>query len=297
MGSFKANTERWSIPLPGTEPIIVDAPGVHEILADYDSIKIVKLIDNVIYAKPVGYPLKMQLLIPTLSKKEEKRPLLVFIRGSAWQKQNSMAGIPQLVGIAKRGYVVASVEIRPAPDYTFPSSVEDGWTALHFLLDNAEDLSVDINRIALWGSSSGGHIAMLMSLMPEYANEPIRPKAVISYYGPADLKLQIDFHSESTDHMDMLLGCKVLNNPDKLTAASPISYVHEGKDMPAFFFMHGDMDRSCTIENSIRMYRAVKAAGGMAECIRVHKAAHGGVSFWNDLAMDMVDRFLKQVFT
>ena len=49
-------------------------------------------------------------------------------------------GIPQLVEMARRGFIVASVEYRPAPGFHFPTQSDDGWLALEFLREHAEDI-------------------------------------------------------------------------------------------------------------------------------------------------------------
>ena len=45
-------------------------------------------------------------------KKEEKYPLILFIPGSAWHKQEMYNDIPQYATLAKCGYVVAVMQYR-----------------------------------------------------------------------------------------------------------------------------------------------------------------------------------------
>ena len=56
-----------------------------------------------------------------------------------------------------------------------------------------------------------------------------------------------------------LVGAPIQSVPDRVRAASPITYV--GKDAPPFMIMHGLADSSVPHGQSILLYDALKAAG------------------------------------
>lgn len=289
---FRSENECWSIPAPDMEASPLTEEGIRQLDADFSQVKIVKYIRDVEFANMEGKSLKLQLLLPSVSSEAEKRPLILFIRGSAWQKQSVVPGIPQLVEIARRGFLVASTEYRPAPEYHFPVQPDDGWTALRFLSEHAKELGWDTAKTAAWGSSSGAHTALLMALMPRYEKEPIKIKAVVDYYGPSYLPAMIDYHAGSTEHLDQVLGVSVKENPKLAREASPVSYL-EGKNTPAVLILHGDKDRSCSFEQSVILYRSMRKKGKDVTMYRMHNAAHGGSPFWTDTSMDLVERFLR----
>lgn len=290
---FRSENERWSIPAQDMEASPLTEEGMKQLDADFSQIKVVKYVRDVEFANIEGNLLKLQLLLPSINSETEKRPLVLFIRGSAWQKQSVVPGIPQLVEMARRGFIVASAEYRPAPDYHFPTQSDDGWLALRFLAENAEALGWDTARTAAWGSSSGAHTALLMALMPRYRKEEIQIKAVVDYYGPSYLPAMIDYHADSTEHLDQVLGVSVKEHPEEAKKASPVSYL-DGPDTPAVLIMHGDKDKSCSFEQSVILYREMRKAGKDVEMYRMHNAAHGGSPFWTAQVMDIVEAFLRE---
>ena len=61
--------------------------------------------------------------------------------------------------------VVASVDYRLAPEYPYPVPLEDCYTALKWLADNASALNIDKGRIAVAGASAGGGLTAAVSLL------------------------------------------------------------------------------------------------------------------------------------
>ncbi len=58
------------------------------------------------------------------------------------------------------GAVFVSVDYRLAPEYPFPTAVEDGADALLYLLRNAADLRLDLSKVATSGFSAGGNLSL-----------------------------------------------------------------------------------------------------------------------------------------
>lgn len=84
---LRSENERWSIPAPDMEASPLTAEGMRELEADFSKVKIVKYIRDVEFANIDGVSLELQLLLPSTVGDGEKRPLVLFIRGSAWQKR------------------------------------------------------------------------------------------------------------------------------------------------------------------------------------------------------------------
>ena len=73
--------------------------------------------------------------------------------------------IPTREMAAELGCVVVSVNYRLAPETPHPGPVEDCYAALKWLHDNAGELGVDRERLALAGSSAGGGLVAALALL------------------------------------------------------------------------------------------------------------------------------------
>ena len=62
------------------------------------------------------------------------------------------------------GAVVVSVDYRLAPEYPFPTAVEDGADAVLWLAEHANEYMLDPNRFAVSGFSSGGNMSFTVPL-------------------------------------------------------------------------------------------------------------------------------------
>ena len=68
---------------------------------------------------------------------------------------------------------VLSVDYRLAPEWQFPTAVEDAWDSLAWLREHAEGLGLDGGRMAVGGDSAGGTLAAVTAIAARDAGWPL----------------------------------------------------------------------------------------------------------------------------
>ncbi len=77
--------------------------------------------------------------------------------------------------------IVINVGYRLAPEYRYPTAVDDCYAALCWTAENASQLGGDRNRIAVSGDSAGGNLAALVCLMARDRKGPAIAFQVLLY--------------------------------------------------------------------------------------------------------------------
>jgi acetyl esterase/lipase len=118
-------------------------------------------VERRIPGQPGARELKLILVDPAPGQKG--RPALLHTHGGGYVARSAALAMHFLQTAAQTcNCVVVSVEYRLAPETPFPGSLEDNYTALRWLYNNADVLGVDRKRIAVGGESAGGgHAAAL----------------------------------------------------------------------------------------------------------------------------------------
>jgi len=66
---------------------------------------------------------------------------------------------------------IVSVEYRLAPDFPFPTPLEDVYLGLKWIAQNGKDLGIDIEKIAIGGASAGGGLTAALAQLARDRNE------------------------------------------------------------------------------------------------------------------------------
>jgi acetyl esterase/lipase len=81
----------------------------------------------------------------------------------------------------RTGVPMVLVDYRVAPEYPHPIPLEDCYTALCWLADNATELGVDPKRIAVMGESAGGGLAAGLALLARDRGGPALAQQLLIY--------------------------------------------------------------------------------------------------------------------
>lgn len=94
------------------------------------------------------------------------RSILLFLHGGGWVTESVDTYTRVCAGMARdTGQCVVAVEYRLAPEYRFPTALEDCYAVAEALFTRPEILGVDPDRITVIGDSAGGNLAAALSLM------------------------------------------------------------------------------------------------------------------------------------
>jgi acetyl esterase/lipase len=233
---------------------------------------------DVTYCSPDGVAQKMNVFYPK-QLSDKPMPITVYIHGGGWTAgdKGSGAGSQDIQELLARGYIVASLDYRLAPQYKWPSQITDVKCAIRHLRANAATYKLDPNKIGVWGGSAGGHLVAMLGTtdksagfdVGEYADQSSRVQAVVDLFGPADLPAMLTGRAE-------IAGRTVFGATSRddliLVQASPVTYITP--DDPPFLILQGDKDTTVPPEQSQILYDKLKTGGVTATLVIVKDAEH-----------------------
>jgi len=179
-------------------------------------------------------------------------PLLVLVHGGSFSGGDK--GENQTVSrlFASKGYSVADIQYRLAPEGRFPAAVQDVKCLAGRLRERAREFGLDANRVGYIGRSAGGAIAIIAAYsagdprLPPSCDVPDLPvSAMVSLYGPLDL----EWGWRQRPFPDPLVGYQVLErylggtpatHPEAYRLASAVSWA--GATAPKTLLIHGMRD-------------------------------------------------------
>lgn len=255
----------------------------------------IRIQRHVPFAKPAGTPLTLNLYQPQLPG---KYPTVIQIYGGAWRNGSPDSNEEFSRYLASRGYVVVSIDYRHAPQHHFPAQLIDVRTALDYIQQQATNWEIDLDRLAIIGRSSGGHLATLAALQPDVL--PL--KAVVSYYGPVDLIAGYDDppQPDPIDSRHVLrdfLGGTPTEFPARYRQASPYQLVDAPKQiLPPTLLIYGGQDHLVEARFGQKMARKLQSVGTQTVYIEIPWANHAFDAIFNgpsnQLALYYTERFL-----
>ena len=257
------------------------------------------------YANVDGKPLLLDLRIPDVGG---PHPVIIYLHSGAWISGNRTGGAA--IRQASRGYAVASIDYRLAPEYTWPAQVEDAKAAVRWVRANAARFNLDPERVGIFGASAGGHIGSVLGTSggvaaleglhlgnPQFSS---RVKAVVDLYGPTDLlkledqKLPCIPLDGNASYMppSLLMGCPIQSCREKTATASPMTYVTP--DDPPFLIMHGLLDCLVPFQQSVLLHTALSAFGVDSTLVLLPTGEHGGDEFDEQKQKQTISDFLDK---
>jgi acetyl esterase/lipase len=247
---------------------------------------------NVPFAKPDGVPLALDVYQPT---RPGTFPIVVQVYGGAWQRGEPASHANFAKWLASSGYVVFAIDYRHAPKWKWPTLLNDVDSSLAWIAEHAAEYGGDTSRVVLLGRSAGAHLAMLAAYRPS----ALRVRAVVSYYGPADL---IDAYRNpprpdplhARELEEALIGGTPSQMPTEYAEASPITYAT--KPLPPTLLIYGRRDHSVEAKYGARLGAQLAKTGTQAAYLEIPWAEHAFDEVFNGVSSQVslfyTERFL-----
>lgn len=90
-------------------------------------------------------------------------PVVVYFHGGGWVLGDHTSDDPLCRDLCVRtGALIVSVNYRHAPEHRFPAALDDGWAAVRWVAEHAEELGGIPGRLAVCGWSAGAGIATVI---------------------------------------------------------------------------------------------------------------------------------------
>lgn len=87
-------------------------------------------------------------------------PAVLMLHGSGWVICNiDVADEPARTLSIDTGFVVITVNYQKAPEHPYPQPLDDCEATFRWIIDHADELGVDKDRVAVVGDSAGGNLA------------------------------------------------------------------------------------------------------------------------------------------
>lgn len=262
---------------------------------------------NITYKIDGTRPLNLQLILP--NNTNVKTPLIVYVPGSAFHKQNVIGRVPQLGLYASRGYAVALLEYTESDLEPFPQLILDAKCGVRYMKAHAHEYNIDSDKVVIMGDSSGAYTALMtgctyriIGTEDEYANGcTSEVRGIVDFYGPADFTT-MNNEPSTQDHRTpdspegYIIGqLPVLEHPEITDKTIVRNYITKGRTLPPVLIFHGSNDELIPFGQSCDLYESLKSADKDVALYQMKGCHHGDRQFWSSTVIDIVTEFIDRV--
>ena len=249
----------------------------------------IRIEKNIAYAGTDNPRQALDLALP--EKRATDRPLAViaYIHGGGWRQGSKDGGLNRLGAYLATGrYAGVSIGYRLSGEAKWPQQLYDCKAAIRWLKANSKKYGLDPKRIAVYGTSAGGHLVAMLGVtgnnkelegdLGPYKDYSGSVAAVLDYFGPTQFLLmnskpsKID-HDAPRSPESLLIGGAIQENKEKTLHAAPMSYI--SKKACPFLIVHGTKDMAVPFHQSEILDKALDKLEVESILIRVEGGGHG----------------------
>jgi acetyl esterase len=245
-------------------------------------------------------------------------PLVIQLHGGAWFRGDRTNDTLMNEALAKSGVVVAALDFRQPPEAAYPASMQDINYAVRWFKANAARFNARADRVALKGSSSGAHQAMLSAMRPadaRYAALKLpagspavdaRVQAVVLCWPVIDPLGRYQYAKKLKEGGKPYpeVVDRVLPGHDQywvteanMAEGNPVMALERGEsvEMPPAIYIQGDKDQAHPRPHLDRFVTAYGKAGGQVDLELLEGEAEGFINKSPKAAARTIERIIEFV--
>lgn len=243
---------------------------------------------DVIYGRKHGLALTMEVLEPPVANGLGVIWIVSSSGVSSREKTFQPSFEQRIRPFLNQGYKVFAVIHGSSPRFQLRDYFQDGTRAVRFVRFHSDQFEIDPDRLAIAGSSAGGHIALMIATQgrdgDEKAIDPVervssKVRAAGCFFPPTDLLNYAQEHENVLDFMrrkygmvppafeffdvDAQSGARtpIRGREDLLLALREMSPImHVSPDDPPTILIHGDSDSIVPVQQSKRFVGQLEKA-------------------------------------
>lgn len=236
---------------------------------------------------------KMDIYLPA-SRTSSGTKVMVLIHGGGWTGGDKSEFDPYIATLQQRlpDYAIFNINYRLATSNNnrFPAQENDVKAALEFIAGKADEYKVSQN-VVLMGFSAGAHLALLQGY--KYTS-PIKPRAIVSFFGPTDL---VHMYNNPTSTftpllLEALIGANPQQNLSAYQQSSPAFFVN-GSSAPTLL-LHGGKDNLVSPAQATILDNKLQAAGVVHQYVFYPNEGHGWFGPSLEDSFNKIEAFLDQ---
>jgi pectinesterase len=266
----------------------------------------VSKIKNLVYISYGKRDLHLDIFEPK-NIQEKYFPAVLLIHGGGWSSGTREMEYPMAQNLAAKGYISVCAEFRLSPEAKYPAAIFDLKTAIRWMRQNASKYHIDSNKIAVYGCSSGGHLAAFIGATngiekfegtTGMLGSSSKVQAVIDIDGILDFTTPAESGHDDDPYKPSAgkkwLGVSIKENPKLWIEASPVNYA--GKNTPPILFINSSLPRFHAGRDSL--IEILKSFNIYAEVHSIPGTPHTFWLFhpWFDQTFNYIIEFLNKGF-
>ena len=237
-------------------------------------------------------------------------PMVLDLHGGAWTRKDRFAEEPMDRALAASGVVVVAIDMTLSGEAPYPANVQDANYGLRWVKAKAAEWRGDPASVGIYGSSTGGHIAILLAMRPRDPRYNAIPLEVASNVDAG--VAYVACRSPITDPYARWQQAEKMKRDTLINASKqyfqPWDSIHEGNPqemlerrepvtLRPLLIMQGDLDDNVLPATQKKFADTYRAAGGDVRYELFEQSEHewtGKPGPQTTRAQEMVKAFIAQ---